>query len=227
MFSFCPHCGRTTGQEQVEGQKLICEYCGKVIGVVAAAPKKVVIDETEELIRRGVVARCPLCNQVVELRSPGNNVRGFAPHLARAGPRKMCPNSGKQLPEASPAQPPSPPRVTSTGKDLSAYLSRDIIKVISCGKQSDPRIEELTLEYLDKSDRVRIQIEAVREILGTDFRLKAYPAQLQKPHLGLWGNGLACVIARKHEQGGYQQLTDSDIASVLADINQYKQLFFE
>ena len=51
MFEFCHHCGRTIGQEQIEGRMLVCLYCGKEIGVVSS-PKKVVVDGTEELIRR-------------------------------------------------------------------------------------------------------------------------------------------------------------------------------
>ena len=46
-------------------------------------------------------------------------------------------------------------------------MSRDVIKVISCTKAGEPRIEVLTLEYLDKSERVSIQIEgACVEMMG-------------------------------------------------------------
>jgi predicted RNA-binding Zn-ribbon protein involved in translation (DUF1610 family) len=224
VFSFCPHCGRTTGQEQLPGHKLVCEHCGKVIGIVTA-PAEVVIDQAEELIERGTAARCPVCGQLVEVRVSENSVRKYAPHLATAGPRKMCPNTGRQVVSNPPVASP-PPRPVSAGKDLSAYRTRDRIPVISCGRESDPVIEELTLEYLDKADRVRIQIEAIRDILGLDFRLKPYPPLLNRLQLGLWGNARACVIARRHEQGGFQAMSEADIASVLDDLKKYPDPFF-
>src|SRR2546423_120248 len=83
-----------------------------------------------------------------------------------------------------------------------------------CGRAGDPKIEELTLEYLDKKDRVRLQIEALRDVLGTDFRLGPYPAALHRPHLAVWGNATHCVVAAKHDQGGFQLMADADLRQV-------------
>lgn len=93
MYSFCPHCGLTLEQEQREGSVLVCVHCGKAIGVVAAAVKRVVIDETEESIRAGTVARCPVCRQAVALKDPAKTL---VPHYA-AENRKICPGSGKSV----------------------------------------------------------------------------------------------------------------------------------
>lgn len=223
MFSFCPHCGGSIGQEQVPGQKLICRHCGQQIGVVTAAPQKVLVDRTEELIRLGTAARCPLCGQAVEVRAGGTD-KTFVPHFATAPPRKMCPNSGKQVGTKPPAD--APARTTSGGKDLSAFMTRDSIKLVSCARDAEPRIEELTLEYLDKSDRVRLQIEALRDILGPAFQMKAYPPQLHKTHLAVWGSSRACVVAKKHGQGGFQPLADAEITPILHDLRQHRSLFF-
>jgi hypothetical protein len=111
-------------------------------------------------------------------------------------------------------------------KDLSAAMTRDRIKVVSCGRDGNPSIEELTLEYLDKNDRVRLQIDALRDVLGPDFRLLPYPPALNRPHLAVWGNAARCVVGRKHDQGGYQQLADADVQLVLADLGQHRPLFF-
>ncbi|HYT87485.1 MAG TPA: hypothetical protein VEL76_02095 [Gemmataceae bacterium] len=224
MFSFCPHCGQTPEQAQVPGQTVVCNHCGQQIGVIPLPEKAVVVDQTEELIRRGVAARCPLCRQAVEVKTQGT-VKAFVPHFAASPQRKMCPNSGKPLPAAAPAEAAS--QRPAGGKDLSAFMTRDAIRVISCQANADPLIEELTLEYLDKSDRVRLQIEALRELLGPDFRMKAYPAALHRGQLGVWGNARACVVARKHEKGGYQQMTEAEVTQVLADFKQHKRLFFE
>lgn len=222
MFSFCPHCGGSIGQEQVPGQKLVCRHCGKRIGVIVTL-SPVVVDRTQELIRLGTAAPCPLCKQLVELRTTGD-ARTFVPHQTTTGSRKICPNSGK-LVLPSPLQASAAAR-TSGGKDLRALMTRDAIRVVSCQKDASPRIEELTLEYLDKADRVRIQIEALRDMLGSNFQMKPYPAPLKKTHLAVWGNATVCVIARKHAQGGYQPIADAEIASVLNDIGQYQPLFF-
>jgi hypothetical protein len=221
MFPFCPHCGGSLDQQQIPGQMLVCAQCRKQVGVVPMPTKKVVVDQAEELVRRGVAARCPQCQQLVEVRaSPAGT--SLAPHLANATPRKMCPGSGKPLAsEAGAAK--KPP----AGKDLSAFMTRDRIRVISCAKTADPLIEELTLEYLDKADRVRLQIEALRELLGADFRMKAYPQLLSRADLAVWGNANDCVIARRHPQGGYQPLTDAEVAQVLEDLKQHRQLFFQ
>jgi hypothetical protein len=53
--------------------------------------KRVVVDETEELIRAGAAARCPVCRQVVALKA---NAKTLVPHYA-AEKRKICPGSGK------------------------------------------------------------------------------------------------------------------------------------
>jgi hypothetical protein len=180
-------------------------------------------NQTEELIRQGLAARCPTCHQVVETRANGT-ARSFVPHFLQAGQRKICPNSGKQV-ATEPA--PAPLQRPPTGKDLSAFLTRDFLKVILSKREAEPSIEELTLEYLDKSDRVRLQIEALREMLGPDFRMKPYPRELQKPFLAVWGNAGACVIAKKHAQGGYQQMSDGEAKSVLEDINRHKALFYQ
>ena len=215
MFDFCPHCGQTINREQVEGRMLVCGECGKDIGFVGIV-QRAPIDETEELIRGGTVARCPVCRQAVEVKTAGTLV----PHYG-VQPRKICPGSGKPA-----GAEPVAKAITSTGKDLSAFLTRDVIKVVSRTKHAEPRIEILTLEYLDKSERVRIQIEALREMLGTDFRMKDYPPTLHQPHLGVWSNAETCVVAMKHERGGYQSIADAQIANVLADLRQKPDLFF-
>lgn len=235
MFSFCPHCGETIGQEQVAGRTLVCKHCGQKIGQVSDPAKPVIVDQAKELIRLGRAAPCPLCRQLVELKGqPGS--WSLVPHLA-AGSRKMCPGSGKPIAGAAqeqtaanaPASAGDPAllsRITSTGKDLSAHIQREVIRVVLCRKDAATTIEELTLEYLDKSDRVRLQIESLREILGPAFRMKAYPAALKKPHLSVWGSATACVIARKHDQGGYQPLADAELKQVLKDVQQHQGLFF-
>jgi hypothetical protein len=211
MLSFCPHCGQTIGgTEQVEGKVLMCRYCGKAIGLVAT-PKKVMIDETEELIRQGSAGRCPTCNKVVDLKSGA-----LVPHYGE-GQKKICPGSGK------PIKPVEPPQ--AQGKDLRASMSRDVIKVVLCKGAAEPSIEELILEYLDKADRVRLQIEALRDILGPAFRMQEYPPRLGKPGLAVWGNASAFVVAKKHEQGGYQPMTDAEIAAVLDDIRNNPVMF--
>ena len=230
MYPFCPHCGQTLDGQQPTGQTLVCRHCGQVIGSVPSTPQRVVVDKTEELLRSGSTARCPLCQQVVELKSAGA-AKSFVPHFGSATQRKMCPNSGKQVP-ASPSAPavvpsPSPIQRPHTSKDLSAFLTREFIKVISCQRDADPQIEELTLEYLDKKDRVRLQIDALRDILGAEFRLQAYPPQLQRPHLAVWGNASICVVGRKHPQGGYQPMPDEELRQALEEVRQHKPLFFQ
>jgi DNA-directed RNA polymerase subunit RPC12/RpoP len=213
MFSFCPHCGQTIGgTEQIEGQMLVCRECGKPIGIVAA-PKKVMVDQTEELIRKGTAARCPHCNEVVEVNAAGTLV----PHYAQ-GRKKICPGSGKPLKPVEPAP-------IAGGKDLHALMTRDVIKVVLCQRGAEPGIEELTLEYLDKADRVRLQIEALREILGQKFRIQPYPPQLGKPDFALWAGLAAFVVAKKHERGGFQQMNEIEAAGLLADIRNQRSLF--
>jgi hypothetical protein len=148
----------------------------------------------------------------------------------------MCPNSGKPAPvpttpaaTVSPPAAPSPfPTVTTPGgRDLSKYYSKELIRVVACSKGQDATIEELALQYLDKADRVRIQIEALREILGPSFRMKDYPSALAKPHLALWSNSTGCVVARKHPQGGYQPTGDEELIQVVNHIRDNPQFFFE
>jgi hypothetical protein len=104
-------------------------------------------------------------------------------------------------------------------------MTRDFIKVISCRKGAEPQIEELTLEYLDKNDRVRLQIDALRDILGKDFRLQPYPPALRRPHLAVWGNADGWVVARQHERGGFQAMADAELAEVLAEVRRQRPLF--
>ena len=218
MFDFCPHCGQTLEHEQVTGRMLVCAHCGKDIGFVGAVQRSAV-DETEQRILAGTAARCLVCQQAVELKS-ALDIKSLVPHYSPIPPRKICPGSGKPLVDAPPA-----PKMTPTGKDLSPYLTRDVIKVIRCTKEGEATIEILTLEYLDKSERVRIQIEALREMLGLGFQMRDYPPSLGKPHLGVWARADAWVVATKHPQGGYQSIADAEIAAVLADLRQ-KDLFF-
>jgi hypothetical protein len=136
MLSFCPHCGQTIGgTEQIEGKMLICWECGKPIGMVAT-PKKVMIDETEELVRQGKAARCAVCSKVVELKSGA-----LVPHYAEVQ-KKICPRSGKPVNPTEPAK--------ASSKDLGALMTRDVIKVVVCKPAGEVRIEELVLGYLDK-----------------------------------------------------------------------------
>jgi hypothetical protein len=221
MFSFCPHCGQTLEQNQAEGQTLVCRHCRKTIGTVAS-PRKEIIDTTDELIRGGTAARCPSCEQVVETKTAVSG-RSFVPHFTKSETRKMCPGSGKPVTTEHPAPIQRPP----TSKDLSAFITRDFIKVVSCQSKGDIRIEELTLEYLDKADRIRLQIDALRDILGQQFRMKPYPPKLNRPHLAVWGNAGACVVARKHDHGGYQQIAEAEIQQVVNDVRENVQLFLQ
>src|ERR1700677_1859523 len=93
MLNFCPGCGGSIDQHQVGGQAVMCKHCGRMVGVATEGPKKVVVDQTEELIKGGTVARCSLCQQVVQLKVSGQN-KTFVPHYA-TGQKKACPNSGK------------------------------------------------------------------------------------------------------------------------------------
>jgi hypothetical protein len=223
MFSFCPHCGGSIDQEQRQGQAVVCIHCGKPIGTVAAAAAPVMVDRSEELIRQGVAAPCPLCRQLVELKG-----RSFAPHF-QAGARKLCAQSGKPVGAGSAcagtesARPAASP---AGGKDLSVVMTREAIRVVSCRRGAEPQIDELTLEFLDKNDRVRVQIEALRDMLGADFRLREYPAALGQPGLAVWGGAAACVVGKAHERGGYQTMSDTEIAAVVADLRGRAELFF-
>jgi hypothetical protein len=220
MFPFCPDCGAFLDQEQVPGQAVVCACCGQRVGICPVPQQAQVVDPTEELIRSGAAARCPLCGQLVELRERTTG-KVYVPHYA-AGSQKMCPGGGKPL--AAPAA--SPPEGPPGGKDLRALMTRDVIRVVLCPRAAAPQIEELTLEYLDKSDRVRTQIEALRELLGPAFRMKPYPPPLNRPQLAVWGDANACVVARKHPQGGFEPMADAELALVVTDLAQHRQLFF-
>lgn len=220
MFDFCPHCGQTIEHEQVKGQMLVCANCGLDIGF-AGSVDRAIIDESAQLIRTGKAALCPQCRQVVEVKS-SNDGKRFVPHYQSKDARKICSGSGKATPAPSPITEPKP----SAGKDLSAHMARDVIKVIYCPREGEPRIEVLTLRYLDKSERVRVQIEALREMMGGDFRMKEIPADLKKPHLAMWTSIDGCVVAMKHEKGGYQSIGDDDVAAMLAELRNRRDAFF-
>jgi hypothetical protein len=222
VYDFCPHCSQTIEQEQIAGRMLVCTHCGKDIGFVGAV-QRASVPETEELIRGGTAGRCPVCAKAVELKTTGAS-RTLVPHYGASATRRLCPGSGK----AVSADPPAPPteKKSPAGKDLRALMTRDVIKVIFQTKGGEPRIEVLTLEYLDKTERVRIQIEALREMLGQDFPMRDYPSSLNKPHLALWISADDCVVANKYEHGGYESIADAEVMAVLADLRQHADLFF-
>jgi hypothetical protein len=220
VYEFCPHCSQTIEQEQVAGRMLVCARCGKDIGFVGAV-QRAAVAETEDLIRGGTVGRCPVCAQAVELKTTGES-KAFVPHYNASAPRRLCPGSGKPVA----ADPPAAKKKRPSGSGLRAFMTHDVIKVIFRAKGGEPRIEVLTLEYLDKTERVRIQIEALREMLGQDFRMRDYPSSLNKPHLALWISADDCVVANKYEHGGYESIADAEVMAVLADLRQHADLFF-
>jgi hypothetical protein len=223
MFSFCQHCGGAVNQNQVAGQRLVCKWCKKEIGVVEAEePERVVVDKTEALVQSGKVARCPECQRLVEVREKKGR-RSLAPHMG-AGPARMCIFSGKPAPAVP--LPEDVPQRPVTSKDLSGYVTRESITVIACGKTGEPTFEVLTLEYLDKTDRVRVQIDAVRDILGGAFKMLSYPAALKKPHLAVWSTPARCVVARRHAQGGYEAMPDSELPGLVEELKKNRNLFF-
>ena len=209
MYDFCPHCSQAIESEQIPGRMLVCDQCGQDIGFVGAV-QRASVSETDQRILTGLAARCPVCQQIVEVKT--NKV---VPHYSPT--RKVCAGSGKLI---EPIETGGPP------EKIRALMTRDLIKVVSCTRNREPRIEVLTLEYLDKSERVRIQIEALREMLGPGFRMTDYPAALHKPHLAMWGHSEACVIAARHERGGYQSIADTEVTDVLADLRRHSSLFF-
>jgi hypothetical protein len=211
MFSFCPHCGGSIDQEQQPGQTIVCLHCCQPVGTVRGPDPACVVDQSEELIRQGAAARCPLCGQLVEVRA-----KAFARHF-EVGVRKLCAQSGKPL-TAEPGR--------RGGKDLGACMAREVIRVVACRRGAEPRIEELTLEYLDKKDRVRLQIAALRDVLGPDFRLRDYPPALGRAGLAVWGGAAACVVGKVHEAGGYRTLRDEEITEVVDDLRKRAELFF-
>src|SRR5262249_14206782 len=157
--------------EQIAGRMLVCGKCGKDIGFVGGAQRHVA-GEAESRIAAGTAGRCSVCQQGVEVKSN----KSVAPHY-RPGERASGPGKGEpaapvaHAPGASPVGRPLPAK-------LAAHMTRDVLKVISCTRGGDARIEVLTLEYLDKSERVRIQIEALRDMLGHVFRMADYPTVL-------------------------------------------------
>lgn len=222
MFSFCHHCGGAINQEQVVGQRLVCRSCKKEIGVVEAEPERIIVDKTEALVQSGKVAKCPECQRLVEIREKKGR-RSLAPHMG-AGPSRMCIFSGKPAPAVpTPADVPQRPR---TSKDLSGYVTHESITVVACGKTGDPTFEMLTLDYLDKTDRVRVQIDAVRDILGGAFKMRSYPEALKRPHLAVWSTPTRCVVARRHAQGGYEAMPDADLPALAEEIRKFRNLFF-
>ena len=98
--------------------------------------------------------------------------------------------------------------------------------MVGCKKGALPRIEELTLEYLDKADRVPSQIEALRDILGLKFRMLDYPPALKRPDFAFWGNPAECVVAKKHAGGGYQPISDDELTQIVEDVKQHDAMFF-
>jgi DNA-directed RNA polymerase subunit RPC12/RpoP len=225
MFDFCQNCGASIGQNQVEGQFMTCRECGARIGFVEV-PKKIVVDGTQREIDQGNAARCPVCQQAVALKATGSH-KAFVPHFTTGGPRKMCPSSGKPV-SSTPAIPatPSPIQRPKTSKDLSKFYTRECVRVILLRRTGDPTIEELNLEYLDKTARVRTQVEALKDILGPAFQLRAYPTALNRPHLAVWGNAEGCVIARKHPQGGFEPMPDEELLAVAKEAARERRALF-
>ena len=112
--------------EPVEGQPLTCRHCGKQIGTVAVLKKKEVIDQADELIRRGARHAAPCAGQPIELKATGPT-RTYVPHFTAGDQRQDVSNSGKQpVPAAasSPAVPaaPSVPREGPGGR-ISALIT--------------------------------------------------------------------------------------------------------
>ncbi len=99
MFNFCPHCGKSIGVAQTPGQVVNCRSCGKPVGTAhqlaidcgTVVTQRAPVDQNEELIKKGVAARCPECSQVVELKG---SPKAFVPHFQKTV-RKMCRMSGK------------------------------------------------------------------------------------------------------------------------------------
>lgn len=103
MYNFCPHCGKTIGQEQVPGKVMLCMHCKKPIGQVVQAQTLGVIhtvrppvNQAAQRIHSGTAAHCPYCNQLVQLKGSGPQ-KAYVPHFTTSGPRKMCKNSGKPV----------------------------------------------------------------------------------------------------------------------------------
>jgi hypothetical protein len=132
--------------------------------------------------------------------------------------------AGQEKPNA--AQRPAPAKTTIGKTDGSAEVTRDQVKVVACRKDANPTIETLTVSYQNKSDRIRLQIEALRTLMGASFQMHDYPPALRKPHLAVWGNASVCIVARKHPQGGCQSLESAELSQVAADLQQNRPQFF-
>src|SRR5262249_47587975 len=100
-------------------------------------------------------------------------------------------------------------------KDFTARMNRETIKFVSCKKDEEPLIEELSLTYLNPARRLQLQAESIREILGSPFQMKPYPPQFQKPQLAIWGHATVCVVARKGTGGGITSMLDEEIQAVV------------
>ena len=111
-------------------------------------------------------------------------------------------------------------------KDFTSHMNREVFKVVSCKKDDDPLVEELSIAYLNKARRLQLQAESIRDIIAGPFQMKPYPASLNKSALAVWGNATVCVIAKKSDGGGYQSLLDVEILAVVEDLRQHNTLFF-
>ena len=104
MFNFCPHCGKMIGQEQTPGKVLLCKWCQKPIGKPSSVSmdcgtvvtQRGAVDLTQQAIGQGKAARCPRCQQVVELKASGTN-KTFVPHYTVGEKRRICQGSGKPV----------------------------------------------------------------------------------------------------------------------------------
>jgi hypothetical protein len=235
MLEFCPQCGEIGGLQR-QGQSLICSRCGREAGLVPVAPERVLVNQADEMVRQGTAAHCPVCRQLVDLRG-----ERLARHFDPAGPRRLCAGSGQSIGTLTPGEPAA--RASAQPQDsgstlarnagspgmnprLAAHMTRELIRVVSCRENAVPQIEELSLAYLDKADRVRVQIDALRDILGPSFQMRDYPPALARPRLTVWSSAGMCVVGKRHDHGGYQPMSDVELAAVVADLQQHTALFF-
>lgn len=216
MLEFCPHCGETLGgQDPHLGLPMTCRSCGGVIGVVTAED----LPGKEPALPEDAI-RCSQCGQLVEIKTSPSG-RSVAPHF-RPGERKVCPGSGK--PAVAGTQPSTAP-IAAGGKDLSAFYNVEKHKIIACLADREPTIEVIELQYLDRSDRVRVQVDAIRDILGSRFRLEAYPEELGRPHLAMWVGPTGCVVAKRSPAGGYESIDDAELAAVIEELRSHRSRF--
>jgi DNA-directed RNA polymerase subunit RPC12/RpoP len=94
MIDFCIECGHNLGNAPAPDGTIKCQHCGKTFRSAPAPQQKQIIDQNEVLIKQGKAARCPLCQQVVEVR--GSGAKSYVPHFLKTE-RKMCKNSGKPV----------------------------------------------------------------------------------------------------------------------------------